>query len=326
MLKVSFLASIVVAPVFTLAQALGPGAPPAAEVARASGAPSPRTTVTVDCSNPRAPVRTIADGLRMLGDSRPAVLLVSGTCRENVTIQGLDRITLRGNPLATIDGGLDPAFGTVEIVDAASIDLVDLTITGGGEGLGCVQCSARATRVTIQGSLGLGATTDARSLLLFTDSSIRDNADVGVLVGNAATVKLVGTSVSRNGAGGVFLNAGTTLILIGSQVEGNAGHGIDASLRATVVLNGSTVSDNAAEGLNLQGGSAVRVARSRVAGNAGHQVRIGDLSFASFSAASTVGGGTFPEVACDGAFASTRGVSTLLPATSNCPAEPAHAP
>ncbi len=326
MLKFSVPAAIVLVPLLTLAQAAGPDTTRIGDGSSSSGAPSPRTTVAVDCSNPRARVRTIADGLRMLGDSRPAVLLVSGTCHENVTIQGLDRITLQGNPVAAIDGGSDPSLGTVELIDAASIDLVDLTITGGGEGVGCVQCLARLTRVTVQGTLGLGVTTDARSYLLLTDTFVRNNGDAGVLIGNAATVKLVGGSVDHNGSGGAFLNAGATLVLISSHVDANAGHGIDASLHGTVVLNGTTVTNNGADGLNLQAGSAMRAARSTVAGNLGHQVRIGDLSFASFSAASTVAGGAYPDVVCDGAFSATRGVSTLSTATSNCPPEQAPSP
>ena len=45
----------------------------------------------MECSNPRAPARTIATRLLMLGDARPATLLGSGTCQESVLLQGIVR-------------------------------------------------------------------------------------------------------------------------------------------------------------------------------------------------------------------------------------------
>ena len=313
-------------PFYALAQGSRPTGPYGQDATTSSVSSPARKTVVVECSNPSARVKTVAVGLRMLGDTRPAALLVSGTCRENVTIQGLDRITLQGNPTATIHGGSDPNLGTVELVDAVSIDLVDLTITGGGEGVGCVQCLGRLTRVSIQDTLGLGVNASARSHLLLTDSSVRSNADAGILVGNAATVNLVNTSVTSNGSDGAFLNAGATLLVFSSPITGNSGYGINASLQGTVVLNGATVTGNAADGVTIQGGSAMRTTRSMVSGNQGHQVRIGDLSFARFGAATTVAGSTFPDVLCDGASAATRGIGNLVGVTTNCPAEQAPAP
>jgi hypothetical protein len=62
----------------------------------------------VECGNPKAPLKSIGAGLKLVGNLAPATLLISGTCHENVVIQGLDSITLQGNPTATIDGGSDP--------------------------------------------------------------------------------------------------------------------------------------------------------------------------------------------------------------------------
>jgi Right handed beta helix region len=147
-----------------------------------------------------------------------------------------------------------------------------------------------------------------------------------VLVGNAATLSLVSTSVTGNGADGAFLNAGATLFLLSSSITGNAGYGIQASLQGTVVLNGATITGNAADGITIQGGTAMRMSRSSVTGNQGHQVRIGDLSFARFGPASTVAGSTFPDVLCDGVSAATRGVGGVTATTTNCPPELAPAP
>ena len=86
-----------------------------------------KNTIYVDCSSPTAKVKSIASGLNLLGDVRPAVVLITGTCHENVSISGLDRITLQGNPTATIDGGSDPGLGAVVISDSESIELIGLT-------------------------------------------------------------------------------------------------------------------------------------------------------------------------------------------------------
>src|ERR1700756_3513213 len=40
--------------------------------------------IPVQCGNPAAKVKTIGDALTLLGNLHPAVLLISGTCRENV--------------------------------------------------------------------------------------------------------------------------------------------------------------------------------------------------------------------------------------------------
>jgi hypothetical protein len=305
-----------------LAQASGGFSPAGRDATPASAAPDARKTITVDCSNPRARVRSIADGLRLLGDVRPAVLLVSGTCLENVAIQGVDRVTIQGNPTATIDGGSDPSVGTVELLDAASIDLVDLTITGGGEGVGCSQCLARLTRVTIQGTLGLGVSAGARSHLVLFDSFVRNNPDLGVFVGNASTVNLVNTSVSGNGSHGALLNVGATLLVFSSSIAGNVGSGVSSSLHGSVLLNTTAVTGNGGDGVSIQGGSALHAFASTLSGNGGHQARIGDLSFARFAgAANTVAGSTFPDLVCDGSFSVLRGIARLPTATTNCPTE-----
>jgi hypothetical protein len=89
----------------------------------------------VECGNPQAKVKTIAAGLKLLGNLHPAVLLFSGTCHEDVVMQGLDSITLQGNPTATIDGGSDLNVGTVEILGSQNIALDRLTIMGVALGL-----------------------------------------------------------------------------------------------------------------------------------------------------------------------------------------------
>jgi len=261
------------------------------------------------------------------------VLLISGICEENVAIVSLDRITLQGDPTATIDGGGDSNVGTVEIADSQSVVLSNLTITGGGEGVGCFgQSLCRLNQVTIQNSLGDGAAVGPRAHLQISDSILQNNADVGLSVG-AGSANLFGGSITGNAADGVFMSAGGFLGLAGGNllpnvtISNNAGNGITAQLHNSIAGNSANISGNAGDGISLQGGSSLQIAASRVRDNGGHQIRIGDLSFVRFGGfGNTVTGANSPDVVCDPAFSATRNFANLLGTTTNCPAELPAAP
>src|SRR6516162_211305 len=165
---------------------------PAAPVASAG------VQINVNCGNPRARVKTIADGLKLMGNQHPATLLISGTCHENVTIQSLDRITLQGNPTATIDGGSDPNYDAVDILDSQDITLANLTITGGASGLVCFLRSLCGTsQVTIENSLGFGVQSLFEAHLTLGNSVVQGAGDVGIYVGGGS-FRLFGGSITGN--------------------------------------------------------------------------------------------------------------------------------
>ncbi len=290
--------------------------------------PGSTIQLRVECGNPAARVKTIADGLKLLGALHPAVLLISGTCHENVVIQGLDSITLQGNPTATIDGGSDPNLGTVAITGSQIIALNNLTITGGGEGVGCIGASfCVLTQVTIQNGLGNGANVGRGAHLDITDSVIQNNAafGLGIGVGSAA---FFGGSITGNGSDGVsmrngsFFGTGPGDVIPNVTIQNNAGNGIRTILRNTISLGSAVITGNALDGVTLQMGSSMRMFDSSITNNGGHQVRIGDLSMASF-APGTVTGANYPDVVCDPLFSTTRNLRSLIlrGATTNCPAE-----
>jgi len=287
-----------------------------------------RGTIHVKCGNPNAKVKTIAHGLKLLGDERPAVLLISGTCHENVVIGSLDRISLQGNPTATIDGGSDPNLGTIEIGDSQSIVLSNLTITGGGEGVGCFgQSLCQLNQVTIQNSLADGAAVGAGGHLQILDTVIQNNADVGLVI-SAGSVNFFGGSITGNGSDGVSLTGGGRLgtgagnLFAGVTIQNSAGNGVTANLNTTVTLNNATVTGNAGDGVSLQASSAMSMLGSSITNNAGHQVRIGDLSIVRFGGfANTIAGSNAPDVVCDPLFSTTRKFGNLTGTTTNCPAE-----
>ena len=282
--------------------------------------------VHVDCSNPAAKVKTIAAGLQLLGNLHPAVLLISGTCHENVVIPGLNNITLQGNPTATIDGGSDPNVGTVEITGSQIIALNNLTITGGGEGVGCIgESFCLLTQITIQNSLGDGAGVGRGSHLEITDSVIQNNADVGLGVGFGSAA-FFGGSITGNSSDGVSMRNGSLFatgpgnLIPNVTIQNNAGKGIRTILHNTISLGSVVITGNAVDGVTLQMGSSMRMFDSSITNNGGHQVRIGDLSIARF-APGTVTGANYPDVVCDAQFSTTRSFGSLVGATTNCPAE-----
>jgi hypothetical protein len=291
--------------------------------------PASTVQIRIECGNATARVKTIADGLKLVGALHPAVLLVSGTCHENVVIQGLNGITLQGNPKATIDGGSDPNFGAVEISGSINIALNNLTVTGSGQGVGCLGVSyCILTRVTVENSLGDGADVQAGARLEIFDSVVQNNANAGLGVSGVAA--FFGGAITGNGANGVALrNGGFFATLPGNliatvTIRNNAGNGIGTALHNTIILNSAIVSGNAVDGVTLQMGSTLDMFASNITNNRGHQVRIGDLSVARFSGfqSNTVTGANFPDVVCDPQFSATRQLAAnAVGATTNCPAE-----
>ena len=301
------------------------------ESARPAIAASPAVSgvqLRVQCGNPYAPIKTIADGLKVASLLHPATLLVSGTCHENVLLEGLVGITLQGSPTATINGGSDASVNAVQVFDSQDIALSNLAITGGA-GFFCAGLSdCSLTQVTIQNSLGAGASVNGGAHLSLLDCVIQNNAGAGLSV-NVGAASLVGGQISNNGSDGVAVGFGGTFAAApgdandNATIQNNAGNGIRAALHNTVNLNSAVVTGNAVDGVALQLGSAMNVFSSTISNNSGHQIRIGDMSVVRFTGGptNTVTGANAPDIACDSQFAATRQRSNAPGATTNCPAE-----
>jgi hypothetical protein len=286
-------------------------------------------TIHVDCGNPLAKVKTIANGLKLLGNLHPVALLISGTCHENVVIQGLNGITLQGNPTATIDGGSDPNVGAVAIIGSLNIALNNLTITGGGPGIGCLGVSyCLLTGVTIEKSLGPGANVQAAARLEIQDSVIQNNTGPGLAI--AGVGAFFGGTITANGSDGVamrnggFFAASPSSLMPNPSIQSNGGYGIRTTLHNTVTLDSTVITGNVLDGVTLQINSAMTMFASSITNNGGHQVRIGDLSVVRFTGfqSNSITGANSPDVVCDPQFSATRQLAAnVVGATTNCPAE-----
>lgn len=311
-------------PLATLGQSNPPGGAKPAGLLGAIG-----NQFRVECGNPKAPLHSIGAALKLAVNSAPATLLISGTCHENVVIQGLNNVTLQGNPTATIDGGSDASVGTVAIVGSLNISLNKLTLTGGGQGVGCIGVSyCLLNQLTIEKTLGDGADVQAAARLEIVDSVIQNNAGAGL--GVAGVGAFFGGAISGNGSDGVTLrnggffatNPGNLTATV--SIQNNSGDGIRTTLHNTVNLNSAIITGNTGDGVTLQIGSAMIMLTSSITNNGGHQVRIGDLSVARFAGfqSNTITGANSPDVVCDPQFSATRQLTANAPgATTNCPAE-----
>ena len=107
----------------------------------------------VDC-NKNGSINAELAMLSNIGMTRGVTILVSGTCKENVLIQGFDRLNLVTTTLGTsINDSVTGTQITVEIDDSHNVTLRGFTINGGASGVGCGTSSCYLTGNTIQSAL-----------------------------------------------------------------------------------------------------------------------------------------------------------------------------
>jgi Right handed beta helix region len=295
------------------------------------------TQVNVDCNNPKAKIKTITAALAQVPISGPSTLLISGTCRENVTIQGFNMLTLQGNPTATIDGRANSALDAIDISES-HVTLNNLTLSGGAGGLGCIWMSACIMdHVTIQDTAGIGLGVQRAAFARGNLLTIERNLWGGVAVSDSTTLVLRGATIQGNGGadlggdgitigpgGFVYIYAddtGVTPSVIQNHLYGN---GISMGGLATLTIGPASITGNAMAGIALGGGAIVNLGGTTITGNGNHGVRIGPLSMIFFQGQrNTVSGNTGLQVVCDPPYSTTRGIARLsLPdGETNCPAE-----
>jgi len=153
---------------------------------------------SVNCDDPKKD-NSINAALALLNPAEPSTLHVSGTCSEVVLVGSFQRLTMIGNPAATI-------HGQVQVVDSPSFVMRDITVTGAtgfGFALACaVASSCFLTNVTVEGSFNRGLFVQDRSKATLADGTIRNNAGPGVWVDSGSELTLLGGSVENNGGSG----------------------------------------------------------------------------------------------------------------------------
>jgi hypothetical protein len=273
--------------------------------------------IKVSCDKEGSINKTLAR-LAQSGNTRGVTILVSGTCKENITITGFDHLVLQGAPTATIQDASNGNDLVVNIYGSYDVTLQNFTINEGAGGVQCAGDSFCTLNLNaVQQSAGDGVTI-RRSTAILTNNSILNHSGRGLAVVNSGKVGTVSNTISGNGGPGVTVLSGGELNAISDIVQNNA-FGIRALNNSVVRASGVTISGNRSDGVRLESSSTARFEGDNgITGNSGNGVSINDLSFAGFSGDNVSGNLAQPDVACYPQFSATRGAGTVG-GTTNCP-------
>src|SRR5450759_2602091 len=123
----------------------------------AIGASSPwaqAANLTVNCDKKEK----IHKAVKLLADTNPQgpnTVTVVGSCRENILIKSMDRLTLITRKGASITDRSNGTLAVVDIEDSRSVTVQGFAINGGAQGILCNTASVcYLTGNTIQGPAG----------------------------------------------------------------------------------------------------------------------------------------------------------------------------
>ncbi len=302
----------------------------------------PGAKLKVDCNAGQTISAALAtlNKLPAVGSAGPNTVMISGTCHENITVVGMNNLTLQGDPTATVKGNAN-GFGVVLwVADSQNFVMNNLTLSGNGVATGvyCAVAVCQLNNDVVEDSGGVGVGVGPSSLVYLSGTTVQQSTGDGVHIGGNGNVVLAGVTIQSNGGAGVYSQVGgsvlTTLqgegfIIAGpaqTVIQNNAVDGIFADVNAALRLNFATISGNGRDGIRLEGGAKAQLANVSITGNTGHGVRLGDLSFGEFAGGNSISGNnagaaTPLDVVCDPQYSATRGLANLSGTTTNCPAE-----
>ena len=258
-------------------------------------------------------LRTVA----ALNPGGPNTITVAGSCKDNLVIDGFDRLTLTTKTGASLS---DHSGGTLPVVfvhDSQSFTLQGFTINGGADGIDCVGASVCYLRGnTVQSSVGqqgVGVGGGSRSILV--GNTIQNNTQRGLTVNEGGQVFSNSDTFSGNASAAIVANSGTYFTADISSITNNGADGSAAIIvtdHTAARLISCTINGNKGDGVDVQRGSEARFdaydGPGTIAANGGAGVVVSDLSFALFSGGTTITGnlaGT--DVLCSPQFPATRG-------------------
>jgi Right handed beta helix region len=281
--------------------------------------------ITVNCSKGGSISSTLAS-LTSAGNTRGVIILVTGTCKENITIVAFDHLLLQASPIATLQDASNGTAPVVQVYNSYDVTLTNFTINGGLAGFGCFQysyCTLLLNRIQQSGGDGV---TLARSKGIVTSNNISNNAGRGITIRNSSSLLTTTNVVSGNGGAGMGVISGSNLTAQSDTIQNNTS-GIEVSYTSVLRANDLTITGNSGDGVSLRSGSSAAFEQSItgnvITGNGGNGVSINDLSFAEFDDTNNVSGNlTQPDVACNPQYSATRGAGTVG-GTTNC-MEPPH--
>ena len=280
------------------------------------------STLHVNCNgtNGLTRIQKAINILQQAGWFGPNTILVSGSCKENITIQSLDNLTLTAQYGASITDASNGTLDVMDVIDSRRFSINGFTINGGASGVVCLNASlCRFSGNTVQGSAGYGVIVSESQATLNGDT-LQNNAGRGLSVIGHSTADATGIRVQGNGDG-IVLNSGAYAVIGNSTIQNNQRFGILAANHSTVRCVPCTLTNNSNDGVRLQKESEGHFdfGGNTITGNGGAGVTLLDLSFGSFDPGDVVTGnlgGT--DVVCKPQFSATRGALTNIGGTTNC--------
>jgi hypothetical protein len=181
--------------------------------------------VTVGCPGGSGTYPSIGAALTAIGQTGPSVITVTGTCKENVSLNNARSLTF-------IAGA-----GGAKIVEPQDSDAFDVV---------------RSQDITLQNLEIVG-----------TPGSMPGFGGGGVSITEASDLHILGCNIHDNEAGGVSANTGSLLFLRNTTIHNNTPFdGLDVAGNSTADVFGSTIQNNGSPGVN--GGVGVFVTRDSV--------------------------------------------------------------
>ena len=222
--------------------------------------------VTVDCGNGEAV------GPK-LGDLRPGdVVVVQGTCRENLLLQPeLLRITIDGQGKATIQAP-DAQRPAIQVL-GREVTIKGVTVTGGLFG---IAINRGATAVidynTVRDAAHSGIEVSQDSFARIINNTVEHNQQNGIFVlgSSSAHIGVLSTGdtvaspnvIRDNGADGIKVLRASTARIIGNTLSGNRGNGLTVQQASHAEVAGNTFNGNGQCGIRVTGNSGADLADS----------------------------------------------------------------
>lgn len=185
---------------------------------------------------------------------RRLVIVVNGTCNENVVIER-DDVTLKAGASGGGVSAADAARPSIQINGAARVLLENLTVVGGQHGVHVTGNAAAAVRGSrVRNAVLTGVQVEGGSSALVDASTIENNGNSGVVAVGASSVALYGSTVRGNLLYGVVASRASNItvgnvdaagnVCCGNTIEGNALDGVLVADGSTSILNGNTIQMN----------------------------------------------------------------------------------
>jgi len=267
-------------------------------------------------------INKLLSTLAKTGASSPITINVSGTCKESVSVEDFDRVTLVAKNGAVIIGQTNPA---VAIARSHFVALEGFLIRKGLIGVLCSDNSVcDLSGLTVENASNEGIRF-ARSEGAVNNCVAQNNGFRGVNAVNGSSVLVFWGTSQGNADAGIAAVSGSQVTIQNVTVQNNGGEGVAALLGSSVRLFDNTITGNGGDGVGLfaqANGSLEQVETGNVVtGNLGVGIFLRDLSFVRFLGANNVTGNiTQPDIACAPQFAASRGAATAG-GTTDC-AEP----